>query len=140
MIHSIHIGDERRYKRIITQTDVKRFGEVSGDMNPIHFDEHYASRTVFKKPIVHGMLVGSLFSKLFGMYYPDAGMIYLSQSLKFIKPVYPDTELDIVVRVKEVILEKNRVIFQTDIYGDAEQLLLTGEAIMMPPKAKDSNE
>jgi acyl dehydratase len=136
MIKTMKVGEERSYKRIITKEDVKKFGELTGDMNQAHFDEEYCSRTPFKEPIVHGMLIGSLFSKIFGTEYPGEGTIYCGQSLKFLKPVYPGTELTVKITVKEIIEEKNRVIFSTEILNENNELMLTGEALMMPRKEK----
>ncbi len=134
MIRSMNIGDFREFFKRISKTDVETFGRLTGDMNKAHFDEAYCEQTVFKKPIVHGMLLGSLFSTIFGTDYPGEGTIYCSQTLKFIKPVYLDTLLKIKVTVKEIILEKNRVIFTTEIFDEDEQLMLTGEAMLMPRK------
>jgi 3-hydroxybutyryl-CoA dehydratase len=136
MIRSMHVGDQRSYVRKISSEEIARFGEISGDLNSAHFDEAYAKTTIFKKPIVHGMFVGSLFSKIFGMEYPGEGTIYCSQSLKFLKPVYPDTDLKIVVTVKEINLEKNRVIFRTEVFDEDNECMLTGEAMLMPKKIK----
>lgn len=134
MIKNMHIGDQRTYDRIISMEDIQKFGELTWDMNDAHFNAEYASTTIFKKPIVHGMFVGSLFSKIFGMEYPGLGTIYISQSLKFLKPVYPDTLLKVVVTVKEIITEKNRVIFTTEVFNDKGECMLTGEAMLMPRK------
>ena len=134
MIKNMRIGDQRSYDRVISTEDVRKFGELSWDMNDAHFNAEYASTTIFKKPIVHGMLVGSLFSKIFGMEYPGIGTIYCSQSLKFLKPVYPDTLLHVIVTVKEIVLEKNRVIFTTEVINDKGECMLTGEAMLMPRK------
>lgn len=134
MIKNMRIGDQRSYDRMISSEDVRKFGELSWDMNDAHFNAEYASTTIFKKPIVHGMLVGSLFSKIFGMEYPGIGTIYCSQSLKFLKPIYPDTLIHVVVTVKEIVLEKNRVIFTTEVFNDKGECALTGEAMLMPRK------
>lgn len=134
MIKTMKVGDSRSYERMITTKDVHAFGHLSGDTNPAHFDEIYAAKTIFKKPIVHGMLLGSLFSKIFGLDYPGEGTIYCTQSLKFLKPVYPDTKLKVVVTVKEIIIEKNRVWFTTEIFDDKDECVLTGEALLMPRK------
>jgi 3-hydroxybutyryl-CoA dehydratase len=64
MIRHMKIGDVRSYERVITKDDVYQFGQLTGDMNDTHFNEDYAATTIFEKPIVHGMLVGSLFSKI----------------------------------------------------------------------------
>lgn len=134
MIHKMKVGDERRYRRVITTEDVKAFGAVSGDTNMTHFDEAYAAKTIFKKPIVHGMLLGSLFSKVFGLDYPGEGTIYCSQSLKFLKPAYPDHTFEVVVTVTEIIEAKNRAIFKTEIFDEDGHCLVTGEAMLMPRK------
>jgi len=130
------VGDQRSYERIISKEEVAAFGELTKDMNDAHFNEDYAKTTIFKKPIVHGMFIGSLFSKIFGMDYPGEGTIYCSQSLKFLKPVYPDTKLLVLVTVKEIINEKNRVIFRTEIFDENNECMLTGEAMLMPRKEK----
>lgn len=134
MIKKMNIGDKRSYQRVITFDEVKAFGALTGDLNDAHFNEAYTKTTIFKSPIVHGMFVGSLFSKIFGMEYPGLGTIYISQSLKFLKPVYPDMLLNVVVTIKEIILEKNRVIFTTEIFNEQNECMLTGEAVLMPRK------
>lgn len=136
MIRTMKIGDVRSYERMITTKDVHAFGHLTRDLNQTHFDESYAATTIFKKPIVHGMLVGSLFSKIFGLDYPGEGTIYCSQSLKFLKPVYPDTKLMIKVTVQDIQLEKNRVYFLTEIFNEHQECVLTGEAMLMPKKVK----
>lgn len=140
MIHSMRVGDTREYTRIITQDDVEAFARVTADYNPAHFDEAYCKTTQFKHPIVHGMLVGSLFSKIFGLEYPGEGTIYVSQSLTFLKPVYPNQELTVKVTVKSLDKDKNRAYFTTDILSKDHHKLLTGEAMLMPKKLKKTEE
>lgn len=134
MIRQFRIGDQKTYERIITQEEVNQFAKLTGDFNLAHHDEDYCAKTIFKKPIVHGMLIGSLFSKVFGLEFPGGGMIYCSQTLKFLKPIYPETNITIVITVKEIILEKNRVIFTTEVFNDHQECALTGEAMLMPRK------
>ena len=134
MIKYFNIGEQRTYDRVITSDDIKLFGQVTGDFNLAHFDEEYCAKTVFKKPIVHGMLIGSLFSKVFGSEYPGGGMIYCSQTLKFLKPVYPNTTLKVVITTKDIIPEKNRVIFTTEVFNENNECAVTGEAMLMPRK------
>jgi len=134
MIRSLEVGTVKQYKRIITKEDVKKFAEVSDDYNPAHFDEAYTKTTIFKKPIVHGMLVGSLFSKVFGTEYPGEGTIYVSQSLTFLKPVYPEETLRVQVTLTDKNVEKNRAYFLTEIFNENNELALKGEAMVMPKK------
>lgn len=134
MIRNMKIGDVRSYQRVISKEDVLKFGELTKDMNKAHFDETYTKQTIFKKPIIHGMLLGSLFSKVFGLEYPGEGTIYCSQTLKFLKPAYPEEVLNVVITVKDILLEKNRVFFSTEIFNEQNELILTGEAMLMPRK------
>lgn len=134
MIRKFILGEMKSYERVITQDEVNQFAKLTGDFNKAHYDEDYCANTIFKKPIVHGMLVGSLFSRVFGLEFPGGGMIYCSQSLKFLKPIYPDTKIKVVITVKEIIIEKNRVIFTTEIWNEHNECALTGEAMLMPRK------
>jgi acyl dehydratase len=115
-----------------SQEEVTRFAEVTGDKNPVHLDADYAAKTMFKRPIMHGMLSASLFSKVFGTLFPGEGTIYLKQSLAFLKPMYVDTAYEAVFTVKEVIREKNRATVETLIKDKATGNLCTsGEATVM---------
>jgi len=137
MIRKIKISDETRYFRTITSDDVRKFGELTGDMNKAHFDPEFAKTTVFKTPIVHGMFVGSLFSRIFGTDFIGEGMIYCNQSLKFLKPVYPNMLLEVVAKVINIDYDRNRVIFSTEIFNENHECMVTGEAMLMPRKVKD---
>jgi acyl dehydratase len=117
-----------------SETDVLSFSLVSGDLNPAHVNEDYAKTTMFKTRIVHGMLVGSLFSAILGTELPGLGSIYTHQSLKFVKPVFLDEKVTATVTVKEIILEKNRVIFDCVAKNENEEVVIVGEATIMPPK------
>ena len=134
IINDLFVGQSSSLKRRFTEIDVIRFSEVSGDKNPAHIDEEYAKSSIFKTRIVHGMLVGSLFSAILGTALPGVGSIYTYQSLKFIKPVYFDEEITARVSVKEIILEKNRVIFDCVAENSSGEVVIVGEATIMPPK------
>jgi len=125
-------GQVYKHSFSFTQKDVENFAEVTGDKNPIHLDNAYAAQTVFKKPIMHGFLGASIFSKVFGTLFPGEGTIYLKQSMAFVKPMYVDTNYEAIFTVKEIIKEKNRAIIETTINetstGDAT---IKGEATVM---------
>jgi acyl dehydratase len=87
---------------------------------------------MFKKRISHGMLIGSLFSKVFGMDLPGEGSIYISQTLRFRRPVFLDDEIKAEVTVKELDVEKNRVYFDCIAYNQDGERVVVGEACMMP--------
>ena len=115
-----------------SQDEVNRFAEVTGDKNPVHTDADYAAKTMFKRPIMHGMLSASLFSKVFGTLFPGEGTIYLKQSLSFLKPMYVETDYEAVFTVKEVISDKNRATVETLIKDKNTGLVCTsGEALVL---------
>ena len=136
-INELKLGDTVDHKKIITEKDIEMFGEITGDYNPAHFDAEYASKTIFKKRIAHGMLIGSLFSKLLGTDLPGAGSIYISQTLRFRRPVYFGDEIKAEVTVKEIIIEKNRVKFDCIAYNQNNEKVVIGEAELMPPTKEE---
>lgn len=133
-INDLFIGQSSSVTKSFTEDDVLAFAKVSGDFNPAHIDENYARETIFKERIVHGLLVGSLFSSILGTQLPGLGSIYTFQSLRFTKPVYFNEEITATVTVKEVIIEKNRVIFECIAKNKNDEVVIVGEATIMPPK------
>ncbi|MFP4478608.1 MAG: MaoC family dehydratase [Candidatus Izemoplasmatales bacterium] len=133
-IQQLNVGDSASTKKAFNEKDVLMFAEVSSDFNPVHVDKDYPKETMFKKQIVHGMLVGSLFSAIFGVQMPGLGTIYIKQSLKFTKPVYFGDEIEATVTVKELMIERNRVVFDCVAKNQNGDLVIVGEATLMPPK------
>ncbi|HRG58861.1 MAG TPA: MaoC family dehydratase [Bacteroidia bacterium] len=128
----IHPNDIFKHEFSFTQNDIIKFAEVTGDKNPVHLNAEYAATTMFKVPIMHGMLGASLFSKVFGTLFPGEGTIYLKQSLSFLKPMYVDTMYEAVFTVKEVNVEKHRAIIETLIHEKSTGAICTsGEATVM---------
>src|ERR1700741_3317463 len=128
----IAVGQTYSHEFNFSQADVIAFANATGDKNPVHLDADFAAKTQFKRPIMHGMLSASLFSKVFGTLFPGEGTIYLKQSLSFLKPMYVDTTYEAVFTVKEVIREKNRAIVETSIKDKTTgTLCTTGEATVL---------
>lgn len=126
------VGDVFRHEFSFSQDQVVQFAEVTGDRNPLHLDTTYAATTVFKRPIMHGFLGGSIFSKVFGTMFPGEGTVYLSQSMKFLRPMYVDTIYEAVFTVKEVNYEKNSAIVVTQMIDKASgKVTIDGEATVM---------
>ena len=105
---AIKIGSTYTHEVCFSQEQVNAFADVTGDHNPIHIDAEYATKTPFGRCIVHGFLAGSVFSKVFGTLFPGEGTIYMSQEMRFMAPVFPDTEYRAVFEVEETIPEKHR--------------------------------
>ncbi|NLW20549.1 MAG: MaoC family dehydratase, partial [Clostridiales bacterium] len=92
--------------------------------------------TIFKTRIAHGMLVSALFSALLGTRLPGLGTIYTGQTLQFRRPVYLDELITATITVKEVLLEKNRVLFDCQAVNEKGETVLLGEATVLPPLDK----
>jgi len=137
-IEQINVGDFAFQEVKISETNVDTFGHITNDLNPAHFDGEYAATTMFKKRISHGMYVGSLFSKVFGMDLPGNGSIYVGQSLKFKRPVYIGDTIKALVTVREINMDRNRVYFDCLATNQNNEVVITGEAEIMPPKKKVS--
>jgi acyl dehydratase len=115
-----------------TQKEVELFAQVTGDKNPVHLDADYAAKTMFKRPIMHGFLGGSVFSKVFGTLFPGEGTIYLKQSMAFMRPMFVDTDYEVRMNVKEVNKEKHRAVVETVIADKATgDVVINGEATVM---------
>lgn len=133
-INELVVGQAEVIKRRFTEEDVLTFANTSGDKNPAHLDEEYAKGTIFKSRIVHGMLVASLFSAILGTKLPGLGSIYTNQTLKFTKPVYLGEEITATVTVKDINKERNRVILDCVATDEKEEVVIVGEATIMPPR------
>lgn len=127
------IGESFRQKELVTEDMINNFANVTGDRNPIHLDKEYAANTFFKKRIVHGFLYGSFISKVLGTRFPGFGTIYLSQEMKFIKPVYINDKLVVEVKIIEKI-PKQKLKLETKIYNQENDCVLDGRAIVSIPK------
>jgi len=135
-IQALQLGQSASYTKTITNKDVLLFAEVSGDDNPVHVNEEYALTTMFKGRIVHGALVASLFSKVLGTDLPGNGTIYLGQESRFMKPVRLNETITATVTVVEILVEKNRVKLETIARNSAGEIVVTGFATVLAPKAE----
>jgi len=132
-IEEIKVGMVAKYIQTITDSDIKSFAGMSGDRNPVHMDEVYASESRFKKRIAHGLMTASYFSALFGTKIPGEGCVYVSQNLRFKRPVYIGDSVEAIVEVTDIDISKRRVYFKT--YCKVGTKTVTdGEAEIYVPK------
>src|SRR6059058_4155425 len=82
-------GDTASISKTITDDDIQKFADASGDHNPLHLDDEFAKSTRFGRRIAHGMFSASLISAVIANQLPGQGSIYLAQTLKFVAPVFP---------------------------------------------------
>ncbi len=129
----LFIGQKFSLARKFSKEEIITFSNLCGDKNPLHLNEEFCKKTIFKKPICHGMLGSSLFSNLMGNNI--SGSIYLSQTLKFLKPIYIDEELEAFVEINEYIKEKNALKLNTYVIKkSSNEKAIDGEAIIKIPK------
>lgn len=128
----LEVGNSYSEEFSFSQEDVEKFAQVSGDFNPLHLDAEYAATTPFKKPIIHGFLGGSVFSKILGTKFPGEGSVYLKQSMDFKRPMFVGVKYQAVLTIKEADKEKHTALIETKIL-DAEtgKVVTLGEALVM---------
>lgn len=129
------VGQSASICKTISETDVYLFAGITGDMNPAHLDETYASGTRFQRRIAHGMLSAGLISAVLGTRMPGPGSIYMGQTLKFVAPVYFGDTLTATATIKELIPEKNRAVLTTEVVNQDGVTVTTGEATLLLPPA-----
>jgi acyl dehydratase len=127
----IKIGDKFSTKRRVTDELIRKFADVSGDYNPIHLDEEAAKNTRFGKRIAHGMLSGAFISAVLGYELTERRIVYLSQSLKFVAPVFIGDTVTATGTVTNIREDKPIVTLETVCTNQNGETVVTGEAVVM---------
>lgn len=131
----INIGDTAEMTKIISDEMVRSFAALSGDYNPVHLDEAYAGKTIFKGRVAHGILVTGLISAVLGNKLPGEGAIYTSQAVQFLRPVRIDDEIKAIVEVIDKDDKKKSITLRTTCVNQAGKKVIDGEATALAPKA-----
>ena len=120
------------FSKTVTEADLLMFAGVSGDTNPIHLDEDFASRTMFESRIAHGMLTAALVSTVLGTKLPGPGAVYVSQTIKFLAPVRIGDTVAARATVAEIMPERKRVRLHTTC-SVGGKVVMDGEALILVP-------
>jgi len=131
-IEELQPGMSESFEKTVTERDVELFGEVSGDLNPVHFDEEFARKTIFRGRIAHGVLCLSYISTVLGMKIPGPGTIFMSATSRFRAPVRIGDTVTTVCTVREVVPENRRVLFDC-LCKVRDTVVVEGEALVMAP-------
>ena len=131
-VEDLKPGMSESFTKTVSERDVALFGEVSGDVNPVHFDETFAKSTIFKGRIAHGVLSASYISTVLGMKMPGPGTIFMSLTTRFRAPVRIGDTVTATCTVREVNAEKRRVIFDC-VCKVGDTTVVDGEALVMAP-------
>ena len=138
-LEDLALGMSAVYTRTLTEKLVNLFADVSGDTNPLHLNEAFASQTRFKKRIVHGMLTTSLWSTLVGTRLPGPGSAYVAQELKFIKPVHIGDTVTAKVTVAGIDHAKQRVYLDGECFV-ADTLVALGQGVVWVPRREQKED
>jgi len=125
------LGESASLSKLVSDADVVKFGEVSLDLNPVHFDDAVAQRTRFGGRIAHGMLSASLVSAVLGTKLPGPGTIYLGQTLSFRGAVRIGDTITATVTVTGRREGRAILTLETVVKNQRDELVLTGEATVL---------
>ncbi|MEO1407130.1 MAG: MaoC family dehydratase [Pseudomonadota bacterium] len=128
----LEVGQAHETIHTITEDDIVKFAEVSGDYNPLHMDEEFAAQTQFGKRIAHGALTASYISGILGNNLPGPGAIFTGLSMRFRRPVYIGDEVTVRAEVAEKNDRGNRITLNVSCMV-AGKRVITGEAQVVAP-------
>jgi len=128
------IGEKAQLSRTITEDDIWRMADITGDFNPVHIDEEFASRTRFNGRIAHGMFSAGLISAVLGTRLPGPGAVYLKQTLDFLYPVRAGDTLTAEVEVTVWRAEKRIITLKTRCLNQDGKDVVYGEATLLVEK------
>ena len=129
----LSVGQCAETTQVVDAGVIDAFAAVSGDTNPVHLDAAYAATTPFGERIAHGMLAAAYISAVLGVKLPGAGAVYLSQSLRFRRPVKIGDPVTAKVTVKALDAAKGHATLET-VCLVGGKTVVDGEALVMVPK------
>jgi len=124
-------GMRATIERTVAEKDVQLFGEATGDMNPVHFDEEFAKKTVFRGRVAHGALSIGYISALLGTVLPGEGTIFLSASIAFKMPVKIGDTVVTTATVREI---KGRTAVLDCVCTVGDRQVLESEVTVLAPR------
>jgi 3-hydroxybutyryl-CoA dehydratase len=129
-VSEIAVGDRVEVDYVVTSDDLRKFAELSGDWNPVHFDEEFAAKSMFRQRIAHGMVSVAKFSGIFGMELPGLGALWESQTVKFMSAVLLDKPYRAIAEARAI--DGRRVTFDTWVEDGDGQRVIEGSGVVIP--------
>lgn len=129
--NDIQVGDTASFSKTVTEADIVMFAGVSGDNNPVHLDAQFAQTTQFGQRIAHGMLTASFISTVLGTKLPGVGAIYVSQTLRFLRPVYIGDTVTAIATIESYNRERERMKVATVCINQHGEEVVAGEADLL---------
>ena len=127
-LNEIEIGFKKNFEITITESMLNDFAKLSGDYNPLHMNEEYASSTSFKKRVCSGMFLSSFFSRLVGMYLPGKHALHISQSLNFVNPCFIGETITVEGKVIDKSAATKIIKLETTITNELGKRIIDGKA------------
>ena len=126
----VKVGDTASFSKTVTEADIVNFAGTTGDFNPVHVDAEYASKSMFKERIAHGMLMAGFISSVLGTQLPGPNSIYLGQTLEFKLPVKIGDTVTATVTVAEKRDEKRILKLDTTVKNQRDEVVVSGGAVI----------
>ena len=123
-LNEVEIGFKKKFEIIITEPMLSDFAKLSGDYNPLHMNEEYATSTSFKKRVCSGMFLSTFFSRLVGMYLPGKHALYFSQSLNFVNPCFVGDKITIEGEVTDKSIATKIITLKTTITNESGKRII----------------
>lgn len=124
------VGDSDSVTVTVTDEMVRAFAALSGDDNPVHLDDEYAAKTRFGRRIAHGMILGSLLSRVAGTKIPGPGTIVISQDIRYKEPCYIGDTVTAEIKILHVRADKPIVKIASRVVNQNGAILIDGGAIL----------
>jgi 3-hydroxybutyryl-CoA dehydratase len=124
------VGDSATFSKTITEAEILLFSAVSGDTYGLHVDDEYAKTTRFGRRVAHGMLSASLLSTVHALLLQRPGGLYVSQDVRFLRPVFIGDTLTARTEVVELLPAKRRLRCRTAIVNQRGKTVIDGESIV----------
>ena len=132
----IKVGDSATLVRTLRPEDIQLFAVMSGDVNPAHVDPEYAHSSMFEEVIAHGMWGGALISTVLGTEFPGPGTIYISQTLRFSRPVKVGDTITIKITCTKKFDHNKHIVFDCLCTNQDGLKVISGEAEVLAPSEK----
>ncbi len=136
-ISELALHDHAEITHLVSDDEIAAFARATGDTNPLHTDRAFAAGTPFATPIAPGIFTAGLISAVIGTRLPGPGSVYLSQTLKFLRPVYAGDTLTARAEVTEILKERSRVQLRTTCMNQRGEMVLSGEAWVLVPRVTE---
>jgi 3-hydroxybutyryl-CoA dehydratase len=125
------VGARAERSMRVTDEQIEAFARLSGDRNPVHFDDAFAKRIGFEGHIAHGAVTAALLSAVLGMDLPGPGSVFLEQHVRFLKPVRPGDTITAALEVVRVRDDKPIITLAASVTNQADVRVADGELVVL---------